>query len=316
MTLGHQLFWLSREFPEAFARARWILPFAQYWAWGLAGVPACEVTSLGAQTQLWNPRERAFSSLVGQQGWADKFPPLRSAWRSWGRSSSKSQRNVICRSISRSCAGLRGGANIARHLAAGLDDFTLISTGEWLVVYQPHLPLAQLEPLRDTAANVDLLGRPVACARFMAGREYAAIAGVEGKDARAEVGDVAALVAAGTMALPSFTRSGGRSRPPARADCGRAAQRRARAGSLASLYLALMASACLDLLRSRGQVIIDGAFADHRLFAELLAALRPGQPVAVSGERQGAASARRCCRGGPSAPHRPLSISGRWRRPE
>ena len=84
VTLGHQLFWLSREFPEAFARARWILPFAQYWAWGLAGVPACEVTSLGAQTQLWNPRERAFSSLVEQQGWADKFPPLRSAWEVLG----------------------------------------------------------------------------------------------------------------------------------------------------------------------------------------------------------------------------------------
>ncbi len=43
-------------------------------------MPACEVTSLGAQTQLWNPRERDFSSLVGRQGWRAKFPPLRNAW--------------------------------------------------------------------------------------------------------------------------------------------------------------------------------------------------------------------------------------------
>ena len=107
------------------------------------------------------------------------------------------------------CGIYASGANIARYLAAGLDDFTLISSGEWLVVYQPHLPLNQLEPLRDTAANVDLLGRPVACARFMAGREYAAIAGADGGDPRAEVADVEALVAAGTMALPSFTTSGG-----------------------------------------------------------------------------------------------------------
>ena len=84
VTLGRQLFWLSQEFPEAFARARWILPFAQYWAWGLAGVPACEVTSLGAQTQLWNPRERELSSLVERQGWTDKFPPLRAAWEVLG----------------------------------------------------------------------------------------------------------------------------------------------------------------------------------------------------------------------------------------
>ena len=40
LTLGRQLFWLSHAFPDEFGRARWILPFAQYWAWGLTGVPA------------------------------------------------------------------------------------------------------------------------------------------------------------------------------------------------------------------------------------------------------------------------------------
>jgi L-fuculokinase len=292
VTLGRQLFWLSREFPDAFDRAQWILPFAQYWAWGLAGVPACEVTSLGAQTQLWNPRERALSSLVEQQGWADKFPPLRSAWEVLGPLQFEIAKKChLPVDIPVMCGIYASGANIARYLAAGLDDFTLISTGEWLVAYQPHLPLARLEPLRDTAANVDLLGRPVACARFMAGREYAAIAGTAGGAARPEAADIEALVAAGTMALPSFTRSGGPF--PGTADKGQIVgaqpnDGRARA-ALASLYLALMASACLDLLRSHGQVIIDGAFADNRLFTGLLAALRPGQPVAVASERQGAA---------------------------
>jgi sugar (pentulose or hexulose) kinase len=103
--------------------------------------------------------------------------------------------------------------------------------------------------------------------------------------------DVEALVATGNMALPSFTASGGPL--PGTGGKGRIVgpapdSPRARA-ALASTYLALMASVCLDLLDSRGQVIIDGAFADHRLFAGLLAALRPGQPVAVSSERQGAA---------------------------
>ncbi|MDH3772608.1 MAG: L-fuculose kinase, partial [Nitrospirota bacterium] len=40
LTLGRQLFWQSRWFADAFARARWILPFPQYWAWRLCGVPA------------------------------------------------------------------------------------------------------------------------------------------------------------------------------------------------------------------------------------------------------------------------------------
>ena len=291
VTLGRQLFWLSREFPDAFARARWILPFAQYWAWGLSGVPACEVTSLGAQTQLWNARQRELSSLVRRQEWAEKIPPLRNAWDVLGPLQFELAKKCYLQVETPVLCGIyASGANIARYLAAGLDDSTLISTGEWLVAYQPHLPLAELDPLRDTAANVDLLGRPVACARFMAGREHAAIAG-DGREARADFCDVDALVAAGTMAVPAFTASGGpfpgasgRGRiVGAQPDSGRAR------AALASLYLALMTSACLDLLRSRSEVIIDGAFADDPLFPTLLAALRPGQPVAVSSERHGAA---------------------------
>ena len=152
--------------------------------------------------------------------------------------------------------------------------------------------MAQLDPLRDTVAAVDLLGRPVACARFMAGREYAAIAGVRWCGRPRRMADVealdrgrhhgAALVHGERRPVPGHGRQGDGSS----ARCPSAGRARA---ALASLYLALMASACLDLLRSRGQVIIDGAFADDPLFAGLLAALRPGQPVAVSSERQGAA---------------------------
>ena len=113
----------------------------------------------------------------------------------------------------------------------------------------------------------------------------------DGREARADICDVDALVAAGTMAVPAFTASGGpfpgasgRGRiVGAQPDSGRAR------AALASLYLALMTSACLDLLRSRSEVIIDGAFADDSLFPTLLAGLRPGQPVAVSSERHGAA---------------------------
>ena len=63
---------------------------------------------------------------------------------------------------------------------------------------------------------------------------------------------------------------------------------RARA-ALASLYVALMADVGLELLGSRQQVIVDGGFADNRLFLGLLAALRPEQPLAASPERAGTA---------------------------
>jgi sugar (pentulose or hexulose) kinase len=292
VTLGRQLFWQNRAFPEAFARARWILPFAQYWAWGLCGVPACEVTSLGAQTQLWNPRERELSSLVRRQGWTEKFPPLRNAWDVLGplqfevakKSKLPTDTPVLC--------GIQAaGANFTRYLAAGLDQFTLVSTGTWLIISQPGLPLDRLDPLRDTVANSDLFGRPVACTRFMAGREHAAVAGTDTLVADLDLTDVEALIAAGALALPSFTDRGGPF--PGSANQGRIVGSvpetpRARA-ALANLYVALMADVGLDLLESRDLVIIDGALADDRLFAGLLAALRPDQEVAVSPERIGPA---------------------------
>jgi sugar (pentulose or hexulose) kinase len=292
LTLARQLYWQSCAFPEEFARARWILPFAQYWAWGLSGVPACEVTSLGAQTQLWDPRARDFSSLARRQGWAERFPPIRNAWDVLG---------PLQLEIARACGlpadlpvlcGIHdSNANFARYLAAGLDDVTLISSGTWLITFQPGLPLDRLDPLRDTVSNSDLLGRPIACARFMGGREHAAIAGAEPPADAPDVTDVAALVAAGTMALPSFTDSGG----PFAGTGGKGRvvgpvpdQARGRV-ALASLYVALMADVCLDLLGSRRQIIVDGGFADNRLFLGLLAALRPKQPLAASPERAGTA---------------------------
>jgi L-fuculokinase len=292
LTLGRQLFWQSRAFPEAFAGTRWILPFPQYWAWGLSGVPACEVTSLGAQTQLWNPRERDFSSLVEGQGWRERFPPLRNAWDVLGplqlevaaRAGLPVETPVLC--------GIHdSNANYTRYLAAGLDDFTLISTGTWLISFNPSLPLERLDPLRDTVSNSDLLGRPVACARFMGGREYALIAGADEPAAQPDESAVAALVARGVMALPSFTRSGGPF--PGTGAKGRIVgpppQNAQERSALACLYVALMASVGLDLLESRAQVIVDGSFAETPLFTALLAALRPDQPVLVSTERNGTA---------------------------
>jgi sugar (pentulose or hexulose) kinase len=292
LTLARQLFWQSRAFPDEFAQARWILPFAQYWAWGLAGVPASEVTSLGAQTQLFDPRARDFSSLARREGWAARFPPLRHAWDVLGPLQFEVARTcALPVDIPVLCGIHDSNANFARYLAAGLDDFTLISSGTWLITFQPGLPLERLDPLRDTVSNSDLLGRPVACARSMGGREYAAIAGPDARVIDPDPTEVEALVAAGTMGLPSFTDSGGPF--PGTGGKGRIVDPapqspRARA-ALASLYVALMADVGLDLMGSRHRVIVDGGFADNRLFLGLLAALRPEQPVAVSPERAGTA---------------------------
>jgi L-fuculokinase len=124
----------------------------------------------------------------------------------------------------------------------------------------------------------------------MGGREYAEIAGQDGLAAWPAIADLEALIEAGTMALPSFTGSGGPYPESGRRGrlTGVVGSPEARA-ALASLYVALMADVGLDLMRSENPIVIDGSFAENPLFCGLVAALRPGQRVAVSSEREGTA---------------------------
>jgi len=284
-TLARQLFWQSRAFAEAFARVRWILPFAQYWGWGLSGIAASEVTSLGAQTQLWNPCERDVSGLARREGWAERLAPLRPAWSVLGPLAPELAARAGLPADTPVLTGIQNdGARLARLLAAGLDDTALVITGDTFTTFEPNLSVAALDPLRDTAAGTDLEGRVIACARFAGGREYAVIAGDEGLAEQPQLAEVGALIEAGTRALPSFAGSsgpfpgsGGRGRIEGPAP----ASARARA-ALASLYVALVTSAELDVLRSKRRVVVGGPLAERELFVTLLAALRPDQEVLIS----------------------------------
>ena len=182
-------------------------------------------------------------------------------------------------------------ANYARYLAAGLERFTLISSGTWLITFDTDLTLDRLDPARDMVSNTDLEGRTVACTRFMGGREFADIAGRDGLVARPDLADVTKIVEQGTMALPSFTDSGGPF--PGTGNRGRiegpVPQTPAEKAALATLYIALVTDTDLDLLASSGPIIIDGSFASNDLYAGILAALRPTQTVAVSRDHDGTA---------------------------
>ncbi|MGI9510761.1 MAG: FGGY-family carbohydrate kinase [Geminicoccaceae bacterium] len=320
LTLARQLFWQSRQFADDFDRARWILPAAQYWAWRLSGVAASEVTSLGAQTQLWNPRSRSLSSLAVREGWSRKFPPLRKAFDTLGP-----LHPTLAQHIGRSASpppvlvGIHdSNANYTRYLAAGLERFTLISSGTWLITFDTDLPLDRLDPGRDMVSNTDLEGRSVACTRFMGGREFVEIAGEDGLRATPTLEDAAGMVVQGTMALPSFTDSGGPF--PGTGDRGRIVGPRpegpAERAALASLYVALVTAKDLDLLEAAGNVIVDGSFADNRLFAGLLAALRPDVAISISPERDGTALGASLLWGWPKTadlvlePVRALAIDG------
>jgi L-fuculokinase len=283
LNLGSQLVWQAMAFPTAFAKARHILMYPQYWAWRLCGVAAGEVTSLGCHTDLWQPARQRYSALVERMGWHKLFPALQPAWQALGVLKpdliAQTGLPVDCQVL---CGIHDSNASLLRHLG-GAEAPAVLSTGTWVIAAAPGKPLDGLREEADMLANSSAFGQPVACMRFMGGREFGAIAG-GASDACTEA-DLAKIVWQGTFAVPSFAAAGPFALKSGRVD-GPAPANAAERYALATLYEALMCDYCLSALGVDGAVVVEGAFTGNPHFAPLLAALRgaPGGGAASGGE--------------------------------
>ena len=298
--LGRQIHALARSRPALFAQVRHILPYPQYWAYALGGVMASEVTSVGAHTDLWLPREARFSPLATSQGWAALFPPLRAAGDVLGPIRPDLAAKLGLDPACQVWCGLHdSNASYLCHRARRAGPFAVVSSGTWTIVMSAAADLSRLDPARDMLANVDVFGVPVGTARFIGGREFAAIAGSD--PAQPTPAGITEALEQGAMALPSFGsggpfqgREGRLAGPPPRDATARA--------SLATLYVALMTDVVLDLMGVRGDVIVDGPLAVNPLFTPLLAALRPVCTVLATGHRAGTLGGARWLVRGPAEP--------------
>ena len=281
LNLGRQLAWQAQNFPAGFAAAAHLVMYAQYWTWRLAGAAVLEATSLGAHTDLWLPKRGAPSLLTCALSVDRLLPPMRKAYDVAGSLLPEIAAECGLAQAPEVLVGIHdSNASILPHLARRAAPFTVISTGTWVILFGLGLSLDSLDPARDQLANIDVEGRPIACARFMGGREYAAIAGDD--PARPALGDVDDIIARGVFALPNFAGGSGPF-PDSKARIeGAVASPAARAG-LASLYVALMTDYALERLgAAQGDLLVEGSFADNAPFCSLLAALRPSQAVIVS----------------------------------
>jgi sugar (pentulose or hexulose) kinase len=289
-----QLFWQQHIFPKNFARTETILPLMQYVAHRLGGRSVTEISSMGCQTHLLDMHNFEPSSLARAEGWGSKFAPRAKAWETIGtlnpefRGSAFNGKGAILTGIHDS------NANYLRYLAAGIRDFTLLSTGTWIIGFDTGADVRGLDPAKDIVANVDVFGRRVASCRFFGGKEFEIVSG--GADGSlASLQTVRNLVTAGVMALPSFTESGGPL--PGTGNQGRITAELTsdvERASLASLYCALMVSESLDAIQSKADIIVDGPFAKNHVFLACLSALRPVQSVKASDLRDGTAAGAAC----------------------
>ncbi|KRA56069.1 hypothetical protein ASD80_00230 [Devosia sp. Root635] len=321
LNLGAQIFWQSRAHGAAFARTTAILTYPQYWAWRLTGVMASEVTSLGCHTDLWAPGRATFSGMVGAQGWAGLFPAISPAASVLGAVSPEvAAATGLGADTPVTCGIHDSNASLLPHLGAHEAPFTILSTGTWAIAMTVGGDTAGLDPARDSLANVDAFGRAVPTARFMGGREFDRLVP---NIVEPSAADIARAIAADIRVQPSFLPGVGPF-PTAAGHWTHEPETAAERTAAASLYLALMTRACLDLCGLGREIIIEGPLARNALFGQALARLA-GVPVSASGDATGTSLGASMLfgageqRGAPGTQIVPLNVPGfdayaqRWR---
>lgn len=299
LNLGRQLFFLEQlkgRLPENAS----ILLWPQYWAWKLCGVAASEVSSLGCHTDLWNPREKGFSSLAIERGWNHHFPPIRRADETLGTLTAEISRVTGLPATCKVLCGIHdsNAALVSARAQLGMNEgeLTTLSTGTWFIAMRSpdksqSIDSIHLQESRDCLINVDMFNQPVPSARFMGGREYEILENLGMESALASLGksQLAArlrqVVTGESALLPGLVKGTGPfpnsrsrwiNRPKEDVDCSLVVQ----------LYLALMSCTMLDLIGSQDRLLLEGRFAEMQTFASLMATLRPTQKVYVSAKSQ------------------------------
>jgi len=266
-----------------------ILTWPQYWSWRLSGVASCEVTSLGCHSDLWSPVTGDFSPLAHKRGWAQRFAPLRKAGDVLGPVSDEIVGQTGLSPYCRVHCGIHdsNGALVAARGCTELaaEEATVLSTGTWFIAMRStkkgtEVPLKDLEESRDCLINVDAYGQAVPSARFMGGREFELLGGI---DDLADFSQLATedwllrlghLVTEKSFLLPCMA-SGTGPFPDHKSHWINKPKEAVDRHILIQMYLALMINACLDLIGSQSQLLIEGRFGRMPVFSRALATLRP-----------------------------------------
>jgi sugar (pentulose or hexulose) kinase len=279
LNLGAQLFWLTRTFPDAFARAAAILMYPQYWAFRLTGVRANEATSLGCHTDLWDVRRGDFSALVDRMGSRRLMAPVRRAGERLGpvlpeiaaASGLAADTPVLC--------GIHdSNASLLPHLLHRPQPFSVVSTGTWVISMAIGGSAIELDPGRDTLVNVNALGALVPSARFMGGREFTTLVGeAPVQPTQTELEEVLRT----PILLKPSVQQGSGPFPERKAEWYGGEPTGGTRYIGASFYLAMMTATCLDLIGADGPTIVEGPFGSNAQFCGMLAAAT-GRPVTAA----------------------------------
>ncbi|MEE4011656.1 FGGY-family carbohydrate kinase [Roseibium sp. FZY0029] len=281
LNLGAQLHWQLKTDPGLLDRVATVLTYPQYWAYKLTGVLSNEVTSLGCHTDLWCPSENRFSSLVERLGLTGRMAPVRKAGDRLGPIlPDVATRTGLPEGTPVTCGVHDSNASLYPHLIAREPPFSVVSTGTWVIVLAIGGGEVTLDPSRDTLINVNAFGNPVPSARFMGGREFDMI--LQGREKGCSEEQLEAVLNREIMLFPAVDpRSGpfqGREHHWSVDDTTLGDGDRFAA---TSFYLALVTAECLAMTGADGPIVVEGPFAQNRLYLDMLETAT-GRPVEAS----------------------------------
>lgn len=293
LNIGAQLYWQFQTDPGLKERTGTIVTYPQYWGHRLTGVAATDVTSLGCHTDLWNPHEGRFSSLIAALDLNDKVAPPRHPGEVLGTILPQVAAGTGLAPGTPVLCGIHdSNASLLPHILGQRAPFSVVSTGTWVIAMSIGGHKVMLDPGADTLINVNALRDPVPSARFMGGREYDMVVGGKACPDPSDA-DLRTVLDDKVMLLPAIVAESG----PFRGHKARWVGAEPDPGSprrkaAVSFYLALVTACCLEHIGHNGPIIVEGPFATNRAFLMMLSTVT-GAPIMASdsqtGTSQGAA---------------------------
>lgn len=292
LNIGAQLHWQFSADPGLRARTDTIVTYPQYWGHRLTGVAATDVTSLGCHTDLWNPHDGQFSTLVDRLGIANKIASARRSADILGPVLPEiATRTGLAPGTPVHCGIHDSNASLLPHILTQAPPFSVVSSGTWTIAMSIGGHPVSLDPGRDVLINVNAQGAAVPSARFMGGREHDLASG--GSYPEATEAALAEVLDQGIILTPAVVPETG----PYRGCCSRWVGPEPSIGSAArgvavALYLALVTKRCLELVGHRGTIIVEGPFARNRIYLQMLSVSTGCEVtpmVSATGTSQGAA---------------------------
>lgn len=273
---ARQMFWAETVEPDKFNNSKWALGIAQYWAWRLSGIAVSEITSLGAQSHLWNTLNKRWSKIVNNKKWKRLLPPFKETYTPLGQIRKKLAKNFnLPEEMLVYAGGHDSSINFYRYQSAGLKNFCVVSTGTWIVAMADNVNPNIIKESLSMTINADIFGKMIGCSLAQGGREFEIVSGKQSKNANVDIPSLSKIIKQETMVIPTFSNYDGPF--PCSANKGRIygpiPKNKKERYALAVLYTALLTFTCANMFGSQRDLILDGSYLRDPVFAQIVSKL-------------------------------------------